>query len=175
MPTEHETKVLDIDVKETEDKLRKLGAKEEPEVLMKRWIFDMNPKGHEWVRLRDNGDKITIAYKTKKGMGISETEEIETEVKDFENAYNILSKLDFKAQYYRETKRRLFTLNGIEFTIDTFPAIPPMLEIEGDSEEKVKEGLKLLGLEGKDVGNLCLKKVCRKYGIDLDSIKASKF
>lgn len=175
MAQEFETKVLDIDVKEIENKLRRLNAKEEAEVLMKRWIFDIEPLKDEWIRLRDEGKKVTIAYKHKTGSGISETEEIEVEVSNFEEAAKILSKLKFKDKYYQENKRKLFILNDIEFSIDTWPKIPPYLEIESYNEEKVREGLVLLNLGNKDVGNLSVKDTYKKYGVDIHSFKKLKF
>lgn len=174
MPTEHETKVLDIDVKEIEGKLKKLGAKKKSEALLRRWVFDLS-QGKEWIRLRDNGKNATLAYKKKNGSGISETEEIEVEVEDFDRTYEILSKMNFRNKYYGESKRKIYTLKGIEFCIDEWPKVPPLLEIEAESEKKVIEGLKLLGLEGKDAGNLCMIDVCRKYGVDLDNMEEMKF
>jgi adenylate cyclase class 2 len=174
MAKEFEAHVLDINVEEIKKKLRDFGAEEEPEVLMKRWVFDMD-KNNEWIRLRHNGKISTITHKCKKGQGISETEETEVEVEDFDKAAKILSKLDFKNSYYQENKRRLFKLKDIEFCIDTWPKIPSHLEIESSSEEKVLEGLRLLGLEGKDVGNLSIVEIYFKYGIDLHSFKEVKF
>jgi len=175
MPKEFETKVLDINVNEIEKKLKKLGAKKEPEVLMKRWVFDIDPSKDEWIRLRDEGKKIIISYRYKSGTGISETEEIEVEVANFEKAAKILSKLQFKGKYYQENKRILYTFDDIEFAIDSWPKIPPYLEIESSSEEKVKQGLKLLGLEDKDIGNPPVKDVFSRYGIDIHSFKEFKF
>ncbi|MBI2530578.1 MAG: class IV adenylate cyclase [Candidatus Diapherotrites archaeon] len=175
MTTEFETKVLDIDVAEIERKLLALGAKREPEVLMKRWIFDIDPSKDEWIRLRDNGHKTTITYKCKSGSGISETEEMEVEVGNFEKAAEILSKLEFKGKYYQESKRVLFKFRDIEFTIDTWPKLPSYLEIESSSEERVKEGLTMLKLQNKDVGNLSIKGIYSRYGIDLHSFKSIKF
>jgi adenylate cyclase, class 2 len=174
MPQEFEAHVLDIGVEEIKKKLKVLGAKEEPETLMKRWVFDMGKEG-EWIRLRHDGKKTTITYKHKSGSKISETEEIEIEVGDFDKTAEILSKLDFKNIYYQENKRHLFKLKDIEFSIDTWPKIPSHLEVESSSEEKVHEGLKLLGLEGKDVGNLGIKDIYKKYGIDIHSFKRLTF
>lgn len=39
--------------------------------------------------------------------------EIETEVKEFNRAYKILSNLDFKAQYYQENRRAAYQLGEI--------------------------------------------------------------
>lgn len=174
MPIEHETKVLDIDVKEIERKLKGLGARKKSDALMRRWVFDLEA-GKKWIRLRDNGNHITLAYKHKNGNGISDTEEIEVVVDDFDKTFDILSKMNFKEKYYRESRRKIYVLKGMEFCIDEWPKIPPMLEIEAGSEKKVKEGLKMLGLEGKDVGNLCMIDVGKIYNIDFDMFKVMKF
>lgn len=172
---EFETKVLNIDVAKITKKLLGLGVKKEPEVLMKRWVFDIDPLKDEWLRLRDDGRKVTLTYKCKSGFGIDETEEIEVTVGDFQKTAQILSKLKFKGKYYQENKRTAFRLKDIEFTIDFWPRIPPYLEVESSSEEKVKEGLALLGLENKDAGNLTVKEVYSKYGLDLHSFGELKF
>ena len=175
MAIEYETKVLDINVEEIDRKLQEIGARKEEEKLMKRWIFDIASPEHEWIRVRHNGDKTTIAYKCIHGDGIGETEEIETDVSDFETASQIVSKLPLETKIYQENKRTIYRLNDIEFTIDHCPKIPPYLEIESTSEQKVKEGVSLLGLEGKDAGDLSVIKIYAKYGIDLHSFKELKF
>jgi adenylate cyclase, class 2 len=182
MGNEIETQILEINKEEIIKKLRKLNAVEEKEILQKRWVFDIkclgstNPGLGEWVRLRKESNKTTLTYKNKRGTGISETEEIEIIVDDFDKTAQLLSKLTcFEGQYYQENKRHKFVLNGIEFTIDSWPKIPVFLEIEAKSEEKLKEGLKLLDLEGKDVGHWGLLKIYNEYGIDLHSFKEIRF
>ncbi|MCX6708662.1 MAG: adenylate cyclase [Candidatus Woesearchaeota archaeon] len=175
MQIEFEAKVLDIDVAEIQKKLEKLGAKKEPEVLMRRWIFDNhNPSDdkEEWLRLRDDGKKVTLTYKHHHGCGVCDTEELEVEVVDFEKTAEILSNF-FKNKYYQENKRIVFNLKDIEFCIDSWPKIPPYLEVESSSEKKVKEGLALLDL--KSDSNLSVRNIYFKYGVDLHSFKELKF
>lgn len=182
MSQEFETQILNINIKEIKNKLRQLGAKEEPEIFQKRWVFDIQcldaktPGTGEWIRLRQAGDETLLTYKNRKGFGINETEEIEIKVDDFNKTVEIFSKLNyFTGKYYQENKRIKFTLNDIEFSLDTWPMIPPLLEIEAPSEEKVKEGLKLLGLEGKDVGHIGTIQIYKRYGIDLHKFPELKF
>lgn len=178
MNKEFETKVLDIDEAEIITKLKKLGAKIGKERLMRRWIFDMKYKNlecAEWIRLRDNGNNITIAYKKRTGHGISDTSEVEVEVANFDKTYGILSKLPFEAIYYQENKRRIIKFGEIEFFIDKWPKIPPLLEIESNNEKNVKKGLELLELTGKDAGHLSMVKVYKKYEIDLNLFKELKY
>jgi len=176
MEQEFETQVLDIDKEAMIKKLKDLGAEEEPEVLQKRWVFDIDPctveSTGEWIRLRQVGNKKPmITYKNKSGKGLSETQEIEIEVDDFNRAAKLLSKLPFKGQYYQENKRLKFVLKNIEFTLDTWPMVPTFLEIEAKNEKKVAEGLELLGLTRKDAGHIGTIAIYKKYGIDLHSMK----
>jgi len=173
MAKEYETKVLDIPVEETTSKLRKICTEEKAARLFRRWIFDINPEKDEWIRVRDEGDKSTLTYKIKRGRGISDTEEIEVIVSNAEATAEILSKTGaFKDVYYQENIRKLFTLGDLEFSIDSWPGIPTYLEIESPlSEKKVREGLRLLNLEGKDVGHMSVKDIYDYYGMDLHSFK----
>ncbi len=184
MGIEFETEVLEVKVNEIVQKLRELGAKEIPEVLQQRWVFSLAcskdgdfGKGKDaWIRLRKVGERIELTYKNKIGKGKEDTEEIEVEVSDFNKTHDLLSKLScFEGKYYQENKRHKFILEDIEFTLDTWPKIPTILEIEAKSKEEVKKGLELLSLSGKDVGHLGLVKIYFKYGIDLHSFKELKF
>jgi adenylate cyclase, class 2 len=182
MNKEIETQVLDVNSKDIIARLRKLHAKEYPEVLQKRWVFDINGGKKKnasvgaWLRLRQVGKLNTLAYKNKKGAGVSETEEIEVYVDDFDKTAKILQKINvFTGIFYQENKRKKFVLNDIEFTLDTWPLIPTYLEIETKSEKKLKEGLKLLSLEGKDLGHIGTCAIYEKYGLNLHSYKEVKF
>ncbi|MFA6268895.1 MAG: CYTH domain-containing protein [archaeon] len=182
MGKEYETQVLDVNPTEIAQKLRALGAREEKEHLQKRFVFDIKCLDHEnsgwgeWVRLREANGKTTITYKNKTGTAIDQTEEIEFTVSDFNKASELLSKLKcFTGKYYQENKRHKFILDSIEFTLDTWPRIPTLLEIEAKSKEEVEKGLALLGLTGKDIGHEGILRIYAKYGIDLHSFTKIKF
>ena len=179
MEKEFETQILDIDVADIKKRLINLGAKEEPEVLEKRWVFDMETKENEcsrWIRLRQSGKKTTICLKDKTGTGVSDTSEIEVGVDDFEKASSILEILPFFIdKYYQENYKQNFYLNDLEFSIKRWPMIPPALEIEGKNQENVEKGLEMLDLKGKDVGHLGWRKIYNKYGINLHDHKILKF
>ncbi|MEI8143735.1 MAG: CYTH domain-containing protein [Candidatus Berkelbacteria bacterium] len=181
MYQEFETQVLDINKEAIIAKLRQLGAKEEPEVLQKRWIFDIEPCTKEstgrWVRLRQVGKKKpTITYKNRGGKNTGDTTEIEVVVDDFGKTYDLLSAINFdKGRYYQENKRHKFVIKDIEFTIDTWPMIPPLLEVEARSKEAVAEGLKMLGLTGKEAGDIGMVATYHRYNIEIHSYKELKF
>ena len=143
--------------------------------MQKRWVLGNNENGN-WIRLRKSGDRTTLCHKKKIDKSISGTREIEVEVGDFDKMADLLVNLDlFEEKYYQENKRKLFLFNGIEFTIDSWPLIPKKLEIEAKSEAKVREGLELLGLAGKDEGHIGMKEIYRRYGMDIHSFKKLTF
>lgn len=175
--TEFETKIKPIDVEAVINKLKELGAHETPEILSRRYVFDIDSKEIEWIRLRTNGEKTTLTYKHKiKGnIEVGQTTEIEVEVLDFDKTAELLRKLHWKDIFYQENKNHIFKLGDIEFSIDTWPLIDPFLEIESFSKEKVKEGVKLLGLEEHDCGDIDIKDFFTEAGIDVHAYKELKF
>lgn len=177
MDREFETKVININPSLLIKKLRALGAKETPEVLSRRYVFDLESEAIKWIRLRQTGSKITMTYKSKvKGnVEVGKTIEIEVEVSDFDKTAEILSKLPFKKIYYQENKNHIFKLADIEFSIDTWPKLDPYLEIESTSKEKVEEGLKMLDLTSQDVGDKDIKEIYAEKGINLHSYLELKF
>ena len=177
MQTEFETQVLNIDEKDIRAKLEKIGAKVDKEKLQRRWVFDIKSNsGVEWIRLRTDGEKTTVCHKSRQDDTISGTKENEVEVNDFDKMAELLSSLSFYFdKYYQEDIKQEFFLDGIEFKIDKWPMIPPILEIEAGSEADVKKGLRLLGLEAKDIGQQGYLEIYKKYGIDLHNHKELKF
>lgn len=174
---EYETKVLNIDPEEIIEKLRDLGAKETAEFLARRWVFDIDSPDIEWIRLRQSGNKTTLCYKykTRGNTEVGKTIEIEVEVSDFDKTAAILSKLTFRDIYYQENKNHVFHLGDIEFSIDSWPQIDPYLEVESTSIEKVNEGLRKIGLEGKDSGDKDIVEIYKEAGKDIHSTKNLKF
>ena len=145
---------------------------------MRRRVFDVQAhsgnKG-KWFRLRQQGDKTTLTYKERSSLEIGSTKELETEVADFDVMTEILQQLERQTMVYQENKRKVYSRNDSEFCIDTWPQVPTYMEIEAASKEQVQETLKLLGLEGQDVGDMGMIELYEKHGIDLHGIKELKF
>ena len=141
MEVEIEAKFLDINPEEIRGKLKKLGARMVyPERLMRRKVFEHpTNKENDWIRVRDEGDKITLSYKKLFDRSLHGTKEVVVEISDFEKACDILQGAQLRFVSYQETKREKWELGGSEITIDTWPWIPTFVEIESASEEKVKE------------------------------------
>ena len=168
---EYETKVLDIDKEKIISMLRELWAQESEEVFYKRWVYVIKDEWDdvEFIRIRDDGKHTTMTWKWRNGYDVWATQEIELVVDDSEKINLILSKLVFKEMFYRENYRKKFNLWDTEFCIDTRPMIPPYLEIESFSVEKINEWLDLLWLQGKDVWDLWSRWIYSRYWIDVDA------
>ena len=168
METELEAKFLDIDPDSLRKSLKESGAKlAHPERLMKRKAFDFPDERLEkeggWIRVRDEGDKITLSYKRLVDRTIHGTKEITVEVSDFEKTCNILIAAGLQADAYQETKREKWELEGSEITIDTWPWIPTFVEIEAGSEDKLKEVVKKIGLDWKNAMHGSVETAYQKY------------
>jgi len=152
MNIELEAKFLDIDTEKLRALLKEKGATLiHPERLMRRKNFDYPDKRLEavggWIRVRDEGDKVTLAYKQVAHRGIDGTKEISLTVEDFDTVSNLLLAIGLNNKSYQETKRERWDFEGVEVTIDTWPWIPTFVELEGVSEEKLKEVAEHLGLD----------------------------
>jgi len=173
---EIEVKFLDIDKKEIEEKLKKLGARfvGSFDYRLKPYDFPGLPMSNErnaWVRLRDEGERVTLAYKERLGVGDNPLKdkgmkEIEVEVSDFNKTSEILEAIGLVAKVYEERKRTRYVLDGVECDIDEWPLIPPYIEIEGDSINKIKIVAEKLGFVW-DTHAVCSGlQVLKKYNVD---------
>ncbi len=139
--------------------------------------YGINP--NKWVRLRKTNDKTTLTVKhilsPEKNEKIQKLLETEIEVPSIEETNKLLEQLGFSFRNYQEKRRITYDLNGVEIDIDTWPLIPTYIEIEDDSEEKIKDTIKKLGLENKKIVSCGVEDVYKKYSIDLYKYRELKF
>jgi adenylate cyclase, class 2 len=176
MKTEFEATFSNIN----KEKMRKLldtngGVLVKKEFLQKRCVFHL-PKGHEisggWLRVRDEQDKITLSLKiVQNNKTIEDQKEVELKIDDFNNACELLEAIGCTKKAYQESLREKWNLSGVEITIDEWPYLEPYVEVEGNSEESVKEVSKKLGF---DYSTAYFGSVdgmyAKKYGITEDRI-----
>lgn len=165
METEIEAKFLDIDKESIRKKLEEIGAKLiHPERLMRRKVFEHpTEKENDWIRVRDEGDKITLSYKKLLDRTLHGTKEITVDVSDFDKTCAILEGSKLKFVSYQETKREKWQLGNTEITIDTWPWVPTFVEIEAPTEEEVKDATQKLGLNWKDAEHGSVETVYIKH------------
>ena len=83
--------------------------------------------------------------------------------------------LGFKAKSYQETKRISFTLDGAQLEIDTWPRIPPYLEIEAATKQEVIQIAAQLGYAESDLTGENTIKIYARHGIDLNTVRELRF
>ncbi|OGI68237.1 hypothetical protein A2738_02100 [Candidatus Nomurabacteria bacterium RIFCSPHIGHO2_01_FULL_42_15] len=173
---EIEVKFLDVNKEEIEKKLKKLGATFVGvfDYRLKPYDFPdlfLSKDRNAWIRLRDEGDRVTLAYKERLGVGENPLKdkgmkEIEVEVSDFDKTSKILEAVGFVAKVYEERRRTRYVLDGVECDIDEWPLIPPYIEFEGNSIEELKEISTKLGFSWDNHAVASAYQVLQHYSVD---------
>ena len=143
-----------------------------PECIQKRAVFNP-PSGHEipggWLRVRNEGDKVTMSLKVVNGDAIEDQKEICLTVDDAGNAVEFLTALGAERKAYQETRRELWKLGETDITIDEWPFLEPFVEVEGADEATVRAASEKIGFA---YGNALFCSVAtlyaRKYGLEED-------
>lgn len=151
---EVETKVLDVDPKTIKNKLDALGAKlileENLSVDWFRFPDVLDGEDPWYLRVRSYGNgKVEITWKGKSEiLGISRKhKEINLIVSDHEKAKDLFFSIGLVCYAHQEKKRISWELEDWRFDLDTYPNMPPYLEIEGKDEDHIQEILKKMNLE----------------------------
>ena len=155
MKTEIEVKFLNVDFDDIRAKLTALGAVcEQPMRLMKRVLSensDMRKDGRDsFIRLRDQGDKVTLTFKEFKSLSLTGAQEHEVEVSDFDTMLAILKEMGLPPKTFQESKRETWMLGNVEVVLDEWPWLNTYIEIEGPSEELVRKTAGSMGFTWKD-------------------------
>lgn len=154
MNHEIETKVLDIDVKDIRQKLTSLGAQKIQETkLIVDWyrLAGIQEEQDPWfLRIRSNSEgKHEVTWKAKSEiLGTARKhKEINFLTQDPEKLSDLFEELGLEKYAHQEKERTSFIYKDWQFDIDQYPGMPAYLEVEGQSEEHIKEAMVLLGLE----------------------------
>lgn len=172
MKKEIEVKYLDINVRELQTLLKKLGAKKLFDSIFEEWLFYKT----EWsgrsgrIRIRKHGKVIKMAYKETLTSTLTGNFETEFVVDDLESATQFAKKMS--PQRRHQQKRRIsYELKGVMVDIDFWPRLPPMVEIEGPTKKIVEKMAKTLKLEKYERSELDAYWVYKKvYNINLDKV-----
>lgn len=154
MKPEIEAKFLDVDFDDLRAKLRALGAEcSHSTRLMRRKNFDYPDMRLEaiggWIRVRDEGDKVTLAYKQLDNRDIDGTKEVSVEVSSFDDTVALLQAIGLKQTSYQETRRESWVLDGAQIELDEWPWVQPFIEIEAIDENALHATAAKLGLDEK--------------------------
>jgi len=186
MNEEYEVKFINVDPKTIQTKLKKLGAKKIFDRIYKIYVFDYPDfrldDQHSWVRLRDEGDKITLTFKRRlstekefSGKNDKGMEEYETVVSDFEATHKIFMNIGMIQKFYEEKRRVRYILDDMEFDLDFCPGLDPYLEIESNSWANVDKAIELLGLDINDKKIFSTSQIYKLKGIRMLDYKELSF
>jgi adenylate cyclase, class 2 len=157
MAREIELRIIDINKKEAAKRLKSLGAKHVAFRNFKRLEVRLinTPKLKRWLRLRSDGKTTRFTMKENRAGKHENVHEYELSVDDFKTMGLIIQEVFSKnKKAYVESERDEYVLEGTEVTLNKWPKIPPFMEIEGRSKEKINDVYKKLKIKGKPIGNV---------------------
>ncbi len=156
MAHEIETKVLEIDQTAVEKTLVSLGAEQTQKTrLTVDWYRikgTLQGKDPWFLRIRSSSEGThEVTWKAKSDiLGVArQHKEINFMISEPEKLADLFEELGLEKYAHQEKDRTSFSLKDWKFDIDQYPKMPAYLEIEGTSEEHVKEAIKMLDLENK--------------------------
>ena len=156
METEIEAKFLAVNRDAMRSKLMELGATcTQPMRVMHRAVIDypdrhLQTDKNGWIRVRDEGDKITLTYKTSVEGSFGGATEIELEVSDYQKTIDLFEATGMVVHSRQESKRETWRLEDVEIVIDEWPWLDPYIEIEASAEGIVKDVAEKLGFHWRD-------------------------
>lgn len=133
---------LNCTVPEFRERLLALEAQQVfAERLMKRVLFGQEANSQiqcDYIRIRDEGDKITMSGKThgEDKYNLMEQKEATLVIDSFEQGMHLAKLAGLKQTNYQESKRETWKLNGVSIELDTWPHLPTNVEIEALDETK---------------------------------------
>ncbi|MBA3758091.1 class IV adenylate cyclase [Candidatus Saccharibacteria bacterium] len=155
MQTEIEAKFLHVNHNDIRERLNNLGAIcEQPMRLMRRVMLDHADQRYqrgnqaERLRVRDEGDKVTVTYKASNETNYPY--EVEARVNSFDEMGKLLKALGFVEYSFQESKRETWHYKNVEIVLDEWPWLDQYIEIEGKSEKDIKNVAEKLGFDWKD-------------------------
>ena len=151
MKPEIEAKFLNINFDDIRARLTGLGAAcEQPMRTMRRVTIEnefMRTGKDAFLRVRDEGDKVTMTYKQFDDLSVDGAKEIEVTVSDYEATVALLEQTGLSAVSSQETRRENWRLGDVEIMLDEWPWLKPYIEIETESEAAIKQVAEQLGFD----------------------------
>lgn len=150
MKTEFEAKFANVDMSFIRKQLKKIGAKQTQKMrTMRRAIIDNSEmkQKNAFLRVRDEGNKITLTYKQFNDLSVDGAKEYEIVVSDFQATIELLKSAGLPYRSFQESKRETWKLGDAEIVLDEWPWLNPYVEIEGNSEAHVREISEQLGFD----------------------------
>jgi len=117
-----------------------------------------------YIRVRDEGHRITMTYKFKDDKSKFTNEE-EIIINNFDSAVNILLGIGCTKKYYYEKLREIWNLKNSEIAFDNAPGSPEDMEIESPTKKELDQIVKLLDIKQYLVGEKPIISIYDEFGI----------
>ena len=162
---EVELKVRNINKQDIIDKIIEIGAVRifSGKVIDFRFDTpdrDLSRQGKA-LRIRQKGSHVYLNLKGKKKSkeSIIGRDEIGVKISNFKTMQRILHELGYIKIFELVKYRTQFRFKDITFDIDEYAGLDPILEIESDSYEKVREYVDLLNIQEEDIGRVYIREI----------------
>jgi len=166
---EFEARFLNINKSELLEKIKKLGGvQKQSNTIYRRAVFKLCDIQRGFVRVRDEGDKVTMTAKIYKDPKFPDEYEIEIK-DDFEKGKDFLQSLNLNQKAYHETMREKWRIpfgkkhELCEIAIDHIPGLPVYAEVECKTEADLNKSIKLLGMDKSNMRFGAYGKVFKEY------------
>ncbi|MBE6081935.1 MULTISPECIES: class IV adenylate cyclase [Tissierellales] len=182
MSKELEVKILDIDSKKMEEKLKNIGAKLIKKEYQINIIIDgkdnyIQQKLNSYLRIRETQDlmsnKVKDTFTLKQNIskdGIRENIETDVDIDNKEKLIYILKTLGLNVIHEGKKKRISYMYGKVRFDIDTWDkdTYPyPYMEIEVEKKEDLKKILELLGIDRNKISTKSIAELREDLRINL--------
>lgn len=146
MALEVEARLLDVDAAALRVRLHELGAAQTESALFRESLF-ITPQGGEgsYLRVRDDGRRVTVTHKAP----VDALSRVETEfgADDFEAAVALFHRAGLPLLMHREKHRTSYRMGDAVVSIDQYPGIPALAEVEAPDAVAVAAACQRLGLD----------------------------
>lgn len=135
MPVEYEYQFYNYNKVNIIKSIKNLGFKKKGQFIFRVMIFThpLNTP-NTYIRIRDEGYRITLTYKSKNPKSKFENED-EILIDNFDTGKLILLNLGCQKKYYYEKIREIWRLNDNEIIFDINPGEPERMEIESKTKK----------------------------------------
>ncbi len=168
MKKEIEAKILEVDVEVVTKKLLALGAKLVFDGEMTADYFEatdgsLKEKGIV-LRLRKEGDRSVLCLKAnRQNTQVRTSDEYEVSVSDYETTKQILGLTGFSVKKHDERRRIIYKFEDSQVDFSIYPDIPPFMEIESPSEDKIRIVAQSLGFRTDQLSRMTGGEVFAHY------------
>lgn len=177
---EKEIKILEINKEEVIKKLENLWAVKSFDGFIHDiyydfvdWDCNKLEDNKRLFRVRQKWEIHLYTIKRKRNKScegwenwLKVADEWESVITDVDSFKKVLEKYGMTQTREKKKHRTSYRLNEVEFDIDEYDSIPPLLEIEAKTKKEIKQYVKELWLEDhiqKDFGS---RKLFEYYGLD---------